>query len=626
MKYKAIFGFFFILAFWMHGTYAQKNVNQEIDLWVEKSKASLNKPDSLLFYAEKAYQLAQKTDYLKGKANSAKMLGVSYFINSDIDRSIKYYTLSLASFEQLNDTLEMGKIYLNLATSYNAKQRYTETVNNAMFALKRFKQNKDLNGEGRVYNLLAIVYANQNEHRKALNYLISYKQLATAVGDSLEMANSFNNIGHTYMKLKLADSAFQHLFLAEKIGIKLGSYKVIGAAYHNLGELYLEKGSTDKSILYYKKALANHIEASNSRLEGAAYLELGKIYLQKKDDIEAERYLNKSLKIAEALNDHELLYYSYWNIARIQSAVGKLKLANANLLLAAKYKDSLNSAQNSETVKQLQIKYETETQEQKLSALQQQNTIQKLEIDQRNLMLSIFGIVLVMLSLLSYFIYYKRKQKEKNLMLEADLATHKLKLDAETKLNTEKLRIARDLHDNIGSYLTFIKGSMDSMSYADANDDKIHQLQNLTAETIRELRKTVWLINKTQISVEEFSVKLGEFFKHINLLSINTNGDLQARLSAQQATDVFRIIQEAVNNAIKHSGATQITINISNDTEILTVLVKDNGNGFDTEVSNEGFGIENMQIRAKQLSASLITKSSKQNGTCVELTIPHIKS
>lgn len=622
MNHKFIFSLLFFALLNMLCFAQHKELNQ-VESWLEKAKANFNTPDSMYFYAEKAYKLAEKKSDMKGRAQGAKLMGIADFVKSRIDESIAHYEKALELFKKLNDTLETGKCYLNIASSYNSRQQYKETIDNALKSLSQFKQVKDANGEGRVYNLLAIVYANQHEYRKALEYSRSYHGLVVAAKDSMEIANSFNSMGYNYMKLAMPDSAFYCLLRAEKAGEDLGSPRTAGSAQHNIAELYLTKGNTEKAIVYYQKALENHIKAPNASLEAAAYLELAKIYAKRNETLKSEQLLNKCLSIGRQLNDPELLYHAHWNLAAIQQRMGKLNLANENLLLAAGYKDSLYTAQNSETVKQLQIQYETEKKEQKIKDLNQQHTIQNLKMEQRNLLLAVLVIGFIAVCLLAFFIYHQRKQKEKQILLQADLEAQKLKLDAEMKLNTEKLRIARDLHDNIGSYLTFIKGAMD-VENTSFNAEKVEQLRHLTSETIRELRKTVWLIHKSELTLEEFVVKLREFYKAIQHLRVTVSGNTDILFSAQQATDIFRIIQEAINNALKYSEADILNININNHEENLTILISDNGKGFDIAQASGGYGIENMRDRAAELKGKLFIESPVPTGTAIRLVIPHI--
>jgi signal transduction histidine kinase len=218
----------------------------------------------------------------------------------------------------------------------------------------------------------------------------------------------------------------------------------------------------------------------------------------------------------------------------------------------------------------------------------------------------------------TYFIYQRRKEREKQLLLKADLEKQLLEEQARQKMQTEKIRISRELHDHIGSYLTFINNSMTDMVENNTSDqEKINEVKQLTSETIKELRKTVWLIHKESVSIEELAIKLRDFFRGISFLTVQDEGETAKVLDATKATEVFRIIQEAVNNVLKHADASKIDIKIKVEKEELTLWIQDNGKGFSEQHRVAGFGLDNMRNRAAAMGGVLKISSETGIGTTV---------
>jgi signal transduction histidine kinase len=620
-KHLNIFWIILVL-FLGNSLYAQTSDQIMLDKYLAKAKASFAFPDSVLFYSSKAYELAAKTDNQRSKADAAKMMGVASHVNSRFEQAIPYYNKSLEYYKALNDTLEQGKIYLNLATTYNAKFDYEQTMKFALLSLRKFKQAKDRNGEGRAYNLLAIIYNNQQKYRAALNYFKEYADLVIAVKDSVEIGTAYNNIGATYHAFKMPDSAIYYLNESKRIHDKIGLQIRTGSVYQNLGDIYLEQGLNQKALVNYK--LANNIHKQNNdlKLQAQTFLKIGEIEIKGKNYRSAEANLNEAIQLAGGIKDTEVLAKAYNSLAEAEALQGKFSEAYTHLKSSYAYSDSLNTAQNNVVVQELQTRYETERREQKIKDLNQQAAIQDLKIEQRNLFLVIAFILLLGLSFLAYTIYNQRKQKEKQLILEAELEAIRLKADAEKTLNGEKVRISKELHDNIGSYLTFIHSMVDADELKAAADPaKMDQLKALTGETIRELRKTVWLINRSDVSLDELGVKLREFFKTVPNLSLQVSGDGSKTIKAHRATELIRIIQEAVNNAVKHSKAEKIQVLITQEGEKLFVEINDRGCGFDPASGSSGFGLDNMKARAQLLKAEL-NISSGQQGTTISLQMP----
>lgn len=603
--------------------FAQTTQPDLITTYLNKAKASFAMPDSVLFYSQRAYDLASKSDDKRLKADAAKMMGVASHVNSKFDEAIPYYNESLNLFQKLNDTLETGKAYLNLATTYNARFDYQQTLKFALLSLDKFKQANNPNGEGRAYNLLAIIYNNQRKYREALNYFKEYAELVTAVKDSVEIATAYNNIGATYHAFKMPDSAIYFLNASMRLHHKIGLSIRTGSAYQNLGDIYLEQNQLEKALNNYQLANSIHKENKDVKLQAQTFLKIGEIGLRKKNYSLSETNLTNAIDLATEVKDAEVLSAAYSSLAESEAAQGKFSSAYAHLKSSFAFRDSLNEAQNNAMVQELQAKYETERREQKIRDLNQKADIQKLEIAQRNLLLVIAIVLICTLVIIAYFINRQRKQKERRLLLEQELETERLKIEAERKLNAEKSRISKELHDNIGSYLTFIHSIVDNDEIrASASEGKIDQLKDLTGETIRELRKTVWLINRNDVSLDEFGVKLREFFKTASQVSLQLSGNLSLKLQAHQVTELFRIIQEAVNNAVKHSTASHIDVRLSSEnSDKLIIIIKDNGEGFDLQTKSIGFGLNNMKTRAGALNAE-IKLSSGSDGTLIELILP----
>ena len=217
---------------------------------------------------------------------------------------------------------------------------------------------------------------------------------------------------------------------------------------------------------------------------------------------------------------------------------------------------------------------------------------------------------------------------------EAEVQTLALK----NGLLVEKERIARDLHDNVGAHLAFIVTNLTHIS-DQAEKQPIHdgkqwagRLRNIvmhTREAVKLLRETIWAIHQESFSVEEFAERLDQYinryFHETDGLQVHVEvtGTQTQRLSSTQVLNLFRIVQEALNNVVKHAQATtaNVCLQVRSGGRI-TLRVQDNGQGFtwvDGATTEHHYGLQNMQTRARELGGSF--RVFTDQGTTVEIEV-----
>lgn len=245
--------------------------------------------------------------------------------------------------------------------------------------------------------------------------------------------------------------------------------------------------------------------------------------------------------------------------------------------------------------------------------------------------LLVFGdlVIVPLIILIIYsFIIIQSAQQHK----EAELKYVLSQVETQNKLLQQRLSISRDLHDNIGSQLSFIISSVDTVKYAYAKQDdilenKLTNISNFAKDTIVELRDTVWALNSNQLLFEDLQSRITNFIEKANLsdekieFSFMIDEDVKIqKLSSVQGMHVYRTIQEAVHNAVKHAKATAISICIENNKTKKTITITDNGIGFDFLAVEKGNGLNNMKKRMEQIGGSFDLFSDNK-GTRIEVLI-----
>lgn len=229
---------------------------------------------------------------------------------------------------------------------------------------------------------------------------------------------------------------------------------------------------------------------------------------------------------------------------------------------------------------------------------------------------------LLVLGLINYLIQQKQKRKYLKKKHEWNL---------KHELQEERLRISRDLHDNIGSQLTYMVSSLDNLRYHKTLDDvalsKIDNVNEFGRQTIEELRNTIWTLKKDKTTLGELESRLSAYInrcnRHLDVERIRYQGNYQLEdqsISSANAIHIFRIVQEAMQNAIKHTDKGEIVVSLSTKSNYLSILIKDSGKGFSAE-NKHGYGLNTIRDRAKMMKADLDIQSD-QNGTMVQVDFP----
>lgn len=198
-------------------------------------------------------------------------------------------------------------------------------------------------------------------------------------------------------------------------------------------------------------------------------------------------------------------------------------------------------------------------------------------------------------------------------------------------LTEEKLRtkIARDLHDEMGSTLTSInvlsKVGMQSPEVSEEVKNYLQKIKDNSGKMMESMSDIVWAINPANDSLEQVLMRIKEFTAEmLEPARINyyfdVRGDLdKSLLNLEQRKDLYMIFKEALNNAVKYSGATEITIGLIRNETMLQMQITDNGKGFDTGIIHSGNGLKNIQSRARAMQADITIKSIENAGTTILL-------
>ena len=604
-----------------------------IDSLNARAFSEFGRPDSLAYYADKAYQLAQEHQYTKGLALASKYKGIALYFFGEMDESIRMHQESLALQKQLGDSLEIAKSNYNIANAYNVKADYDHTIRYALEAIRIFEKIGDLIGQGRVYNLMGLAAHRKGDLNNALKYLRTYNALVTAANDNLEIGTSLSNLGATFSELEQNDSALYYFTRAVRTYEAMGGHRNLAGTYENISQLHEKHGDMDEATAYAEAALERSIQDGNKHRQVSTFYNLGRLWRKKGNSTVAQNYLEKALPLAEETGDKYLQYHIMEVLARVHAEKGNHREAFYLLEESAIYKDSIFHVEKAKSTDELITKYETEQKEQEIQNLNQQNTIQQLQLRQQNTYLLLAVGLIIGLILMAWLLVRQRRLKdEAKLQRELNQKQEEVTLGILHAEERERGRIAADLHDGVGQMLSAALLNLNQLNNQveqgrTPSPENMHNALTLLENSYDEMRSISHQMMPNALLKAGLGYSIREFLSKVDQERLKIHLDvvgLNERLDEQTEISLYRCIQECVNNVIKHAHADRLSIQMVKDDDGISVTVEDNGQGFDLHKNtySEGIGLKNIRARIALLKGTIDVDSIPGKGTLILIYIP----
>lgn len=567
----------------------ESDYNQKIEI-LQKSILNIysTKFDETIELARFGYDLAQQKNDKVNKGDFLRTIGRALMKKGNIDSASIYYHKALAELENSGNSQKLGLLYDDMARIFRKLHQPERALGFYDKALKLYEASNDLEGIARINNESGVVFRDDyKDYEEAKRRFEKSLKIQTQRKDTLGIGYSLEFLGYNELMRKNYASAESYLKQALEVRKKGKDEFALMLNYTALGEYY--------------KATKNY-SASNE-------------------------YFQKSNEVAQKIKFLDIQQYNYQQITDNFESQGNYAEAYKSLKAFNVLNDSLYNAEKLKNVEEITTKYETAEKEKQI--LQH-----KAEITNRNFW--IFGLVTlaVIIGLIGFLLYKQqvlkniRQQKDNELKLALE------KIETQNRLQEQRLAISRDLHDNIGAQLSFIVSAIDTIKYyiADKNDKLTGKLENIGAfakETIQELRDTIWAMNKSDITLKDLQSRIANFIEkakqsqHNIRISVEADKSISADLkfTALQGLNIFRIIQEATNNAVKYAEANHIQIRISKKENSVNFVVQDDGKGFIENEVEAGNGLLNMRKRAEELGGELVLLSEADKGTSVSFGV-----
>lgn len=556
--------------------------------------ASLGTTDSVIFYAKAIEEELNKSGLDEAiKANYQIKLhhtmARAYDEKGLFDEAMRYYLSGVTAGEKMKNASVVNDNKTGMANIYFARKEYDKAVLQYKDVLKN-SRSPDLSHN--IYKQLGIIYLEKNDLPlaksnldKALQYFQQNQQLKNELVVRL-------NLGIIAEKSNATDSAFNMYNEVKNMAMGSQFFDVYINAGQRLGDLMIARKDYENAKMLLSMVYANAIQW---------------------EDLEAQQKVLNSLRNVHAIT-------------------GDFKNAYAIMGQYMRASNEILEQQNKKEVSELEIKYNTVQKEKEI--LSKNNELQRQKTVKYGILIGFLVVLIPIIGLL--YLYYQKLQTQSKLnttmaemneqkitamLKEKEFELLKASVDGQEK---ERKRIAEELHDSIGGNLAAIKLQLSNQKNGNEVDgllqqvdDTYQQVRNLSHDLVPEKFTNSGFTELVSGYLKQFDVpgKTSVSFQSYPKEAIN-------ELDTALKVELFKVVQELMTNAQKHSGASKIEVQLSQMDGLLKLLFEDNGKGFALETLKDGMGFRNIRERLSIYDGSVSIDSSPSRGVVVDIEIP----
>lgn len=506
--------------------------------------------------------------------------------------------------------------YSNMSGIYYIKNKPDSTIIYSDSAITLAKEMGDLPRLADEYLQSAIAYQSLKKNEIALEYFRLSLPIYEKLQGYKQMIQVHHAMGYTFYSLAQYDSSLHHAQIALRLMAQVKDSTYLQDNYLNMGLAYAGLKNYDAAIAWYKKGIADSANTTQPKIQLQLYQYSGEALFKLQRYQQAITFFKIALSQADSF-DHKVIYECSDMLSACYEAIGDSKTA---LLYARKgeseerlYFDSTQA----QIVAEINLKNETQKKEDQIKLLSAQNqlsaTLAEAQSQQKKLALA--GICFLVIAGFYGFYRYKKKRK----------------IQSQQAISNERLRISRELHDEVGSTLSGIAmyshltKKLLTQSNATEVEKSLNIIQQSADEMVSKLNDIVWLINPEQGSLQMLIQRLEEYardmaaIKEMKVILSLPEKIQQVNLSIETRRTIYLFCKEAINNAVKYSEGTRLELSVREIKNMLEFSVADNGKGFNEATIRRGNGLNNMQKRADEIAAKYFLNSSKEEGTTLSL-------
>ncbi|RQP19458.1 MAG: hypothetical protein EAS52_02185 [Parapedobacter sp.] len=571
-----------------------------------------------------AGELAEQLNFDRGLQLYAGYYCVFLYQQVRYEEALHMGQLQLEVSERLDDKPRMGYAYNNISLQYQAQGKLRQAAEFLMKALEISSEIESLTPRDRsdrrkYYNNLSSLLLDMDDLEKGKEYALQALEIAEELQDTLAMGRSLVNVLVAEAMADDLNAAELHGLQLLAIGQSLNDIQTELTAYINLSDIYRRQKRYPLALETYQKALGL-VQKAPPGNEVYILSGISSVYKDMAAYGQANAYFDRALALAEMELTKPKLIELYLSGAEIKE---RMRAYQEALLLRKQYEqlnDSLRNQETHNTIQELEVKYQTSEKEKALAERDLKISEQRSELERMNkwIVVAVALLVLLTILLLSGRLINQQKRKtaaseQANRLLEAQLLGEE----------TERARTARELHDGVASILSAAKLHIHARNGEDAAAQAL--VGELIETAVQEIRNISHNLAPEIVLNEGFAQAVQEFCRRVNhpglQLECYVVGELP-KLDKNTELILYRIIQEAVTNTMKHAEATESIVQLVGEGTRLSITIEDNGKGFDLQqLKHTGIGLHNLSSRMQLLRGSHEIHSAPRKGTSIYIEI-----
>jgi len=579
----------------------------------------VNNLPAALSVARKQVDMADKTGDQNVKSEALSWMGYVYYNQGKNDSSLFWYNKALETLKANPDKAREAEVMNNVANIFKASAKYDTAMVIYTNLLKYYESVNDLVKQGKLLGNIGSLYYTAGNQEKATEYTKQSLGLQRKTHDKRGTAVSLVNL--SVFALNKGDFKNGITYGDEALGLlKDIDLNYYAAALIRVGYCYYMTGDKGKALEYTRNAIDIYKQNNNVRGMMEAYRQQGDYLMESKKYKEALSIGKEALQVADTTNRLDMrLLYDLLKRAAIFLNMPDDAVRYSQLQLQMKEED-LNQEWAGK-IAEIDAKYNTAKKELEISTLKSEKRI-------RNILLVSLLVLLGAGSVITYFIYKNQKQRQllaaqriKELEQEKQITATQSLLEGET---IERARISRDLHDGLGGMLSVAKLKMASMkgnmTIPEENVSSFNTALEMLDTSIKELRRVAHNLMPESLVKFGLNAALEDFCQSAGNVTYHFYGE-NRRPDENIEIASYRIASELVNNALRHSHADTINVQLVIDSSRLNLVVEDNGTGFNVEEAEAkgGHGLKNVRSRVTALGGRIDINSAPGNGSEIHI-------
>ncbi len=636
-----------------------------------------NDPNKAMKYAIRAYDLSSKLKFATGIIDAILLKSNIYTITGQFDSALIFSRKATHLSDSTGDEKRLADSYLNHGRIIFRTEGHLPARNYYLKAFSIYKEIGDSSGYMNSLNSLGIVYMRQAEYDSAILFFLDYLKLCEKLNNEEGLGKGYVNLGISYYELLDFSKARYYFLESIQINIKYNNVRFLSIANNNLGNISYDEGKYDEALKFYNICLDQNNKTNNisglanvnnnigniyeklkdynkalvyynsakdfyekaGYIDGliAAYKNIGLIYERRKNYKEALKIYDSCLVIARLTALPNRIIEVLYNIHKTYELMGDFEKAYKIQTEQVALKDSIFNVEKNETITNLQLKYEKEKDQGHILLLENENLSKGLELrkrtNQRNIyMFTGFGSIVVILFAFGFYRHKTRKDKiiaeQKIRQLEDEKKFFAARAIVEGQ-EVERKRIAKELHDGLGVLLSTAKMQFSAIKdKSPENRPLIERATKLLEQATGDVRKISHNMMPGLLTKFGLFEALEDLFDNLNDLP-----DLTARIeiigetvrfSENKEIMLYRILQEMVNNTLKHANAGKVFLRMEILPKLLKINYSDDGKGFDLDktLESKSLGLTSIQSRVGFLQGDLKIDSKLNEGVKYDFEIP----